>query len=242
MLNDDEHAFISVARQMVRIPRLMRLVRRLLQVPTDEDVRSEVIELVENLLLNRIEVETRISSILESAVHVHPTKSEEIAALVPQSFAFDSVEHLQLCLWDWLSRMLICGLLQSLNTLFPDSPLVDPGFLERDDIQAAECIAMSAQWTKGLDPRLSLVELRHLVPMQISFGAWHRLEKREAMTASAEWHRARKMKDWVFSNTQQTTQKWRCQLNDFQTLELKMEVFAGAPLPPWMGRRKPVKL
>lgn len=212
----------------------------MLENQADEGAKAEALELAETLYFEDLQVDSTITAIMKTALLIVPTTSPDIVPLSTQSFVFGSVQYFTCFILHLAARIFLFGLLQSLNTKFTTSPPFDAEFIVGEEIKAAECVLMSVEWAQGVDPQLPLVALRILLPLQISFGVWHRLEKRAAISNRDEWHRARETKAWIMSKYEEIRRKWGCRPgNDVAMMECKTEAFMGGPLPKWMGGRKP---
>jgi hypothetical protein len=160
--------------------------------------------------------------------------SSTTATLAENAYNFASVPAFTLALRYYLHRVLVCGLLQSLCAL----PLVDLPYdlaeIEREDLIAAQSITRCADF--GLYSPMSspLVALKLIIPLQLGFGGWHRLEKRQISPDTADYYFAVQMKSWHIDVCHEVDHMWYNIPNNYQRLELICEMFAGGPLFTWM--------
>jgi hypothetical protein len=216
---------------LVRISRLVRLTRSFLNCPDDPIVLSETTHLVQNLY--RKDCDPRIRQIIDEVATIVPTRSLDYAALVPESYRFESTQTFKLVIRYYSFRILLCGLLEALCGSISIHERFDVSTMAIKEAQAAQSIAMCADYALNQDPTLHLVALRMVVPLTISFGGWHRVQKRMGMSAK----HARRMKIWCLELRNQLHREWHVPPVTVEIAELSAEAMAGGPLTPYEKRR-----
>jgi hypothetical protein len=76
--------------------------------------------------------------------------------------------------------------------------------------------------------------LRMLIPIQLDFGAWDRLLKRQTSSDTPEYQRAMLMRDASIEIANQIDVVWGSRLPVPWRLSRICEMFAGGPLEEWM--------
>lgn len=207
---------------------------------------------------------------IESAPDLVPSKA----------YRFPSIQLFNLAVRHWLTRVLLCGMIETVHSVyFRDSGCCTPLFpqpfslfalptIQSQDVEAATNIAMclpyafdvfaqrsprapvyQKQASASRDP-LPLLPLRLLLSLQISFGSWHRLEKRlvksisqapsEAGPRNVELLQAQKTKIWVIQHVNHIQSLWNFQHSTYESMERKMEILAGGRYEEWMARKQRV--
>jgi hypothetical protein len=216
----------------------MIMVRSAYQDPTNIDYLRETIKLAE--ILYKTNLEEWVSSVLSECTTLVPTESPESSLYLPQSFKFDSFHILEAINRYWACRIYICGLIQTLSSLtYPTCPFDIPT-IHNVEIQAATNIAMSVQYALKIipPPQPPLGALHTIMPLQTSFGAWHRCENREVENNSPELYiKAVHMKSWASKVSNDTLSMWGWFNMSMENLEQKTEAFVGGKLQPWMGKK-----
>jgi hypothetical protein len=234
----------ALSRHFIRIPQLMRLVRAARIDPTDTGALLSALELASDLANS--DLESRLKPIIVKSVELRPTMSSDIAAVMPKPYHFDSLQRFALLIRYLTFRVYLSGLLQSLQSLSSASActplfsLLSLPTLQTSDLAAATAIAMSLDYTFSIAPSLLLVPLRILMPLQISFGAWHRLERR-CMMLDPEAERAKTAKtakSWAAGMIDSIQRRWKAVPSLYAELEANSEMFAGRPFGEWIGRRR----
>ncbi|KAF2097766.1 hypothetical protein NA57DRAFT_76574 [Rhizodiscina lignyota] len=241
-----EEAIKACIRQVVQIPRLICLVRLLNADPSGDVVREDSVDLAESMYTSDIEL--KIARLMQQSVEEVPTTVPDHKESVPLSFAFESVQVYELLVRYWTARILLCGLIQTLCTVVTVTP---PSFdlyaIQAHELEAANNIAKSMDYATTTCPSFPLIALRILLPLQIAFGAWHRLELR-ALRRSCEFaditgsiksevDEARRRKRWCIEMINNIQEKWNCPLTRYDELEAKTGMFSGGALMPWMKRK-----
>jgi hypothetical protein len=76
--------------------------------------------------------------------------------------------------------------------------------------------------------------LRMLIPIQLGFGAWDRLLKRQTSSDTPEYQHAIRMRDASIEIANQINVVWGNSLTVPWRLNRICEMFAGGPLNEWM--------
>lgn len=227
-----------ITKTLIQLPRLGRLIRESNEKPLDSALAFQACRLAEVLFENEeLETHTWMRTVFESFTTTAPTSNLEWAALVPKSYQFESIGDLMVVVRYCTSRLFLCGLIQTLCASLAIAPPFDLTIIHSRDIEAARTLAMCVQWAQTIDPSLPLVALKMLFPMQISYGAWDRLQEREIDSSSHVWRRAQNMKDWILNVVNDIQIRWAYRLSDHDELEQKVKSFAGGPLCSSRGQR-----
>ncbi|KAH8894826.1 hypothetical protein GQ53DRAFT_762232 [Thozetella sp. PMI_491] len=234
-------AWQYIMRTFIRVPRLVRLVRKAREAPGDVAARERAQLLATELFES--DLEEWVQEITNAgAIMTWPNVRPDIDPYGPECFNFASPRLFILLTTYWMTRIFICGCVQTLCDMAPLSNL-DQMFNQEaaraEDVRAATNIAMCAQYALKTSPILPVVPLRLQMPTLISFGAWHRLETRELMlritgndtpASNAEGAHATSMKLWCVRLSCDISSKWNGVLTGVQDLEEKTESLSGGPL------------
>lgn len=155
----------------------MKLVRALRKDPSDTVMASEATQLAEALYANDLG-----PWVSQTITHnIVPTSSPDLSLLIPESPIFTTYPEFEILNRYCTTRIFLFGLIQSLATLAPLPPALDLGTIITEEMQAATYVAMSSEYAVDSlpRPRTPLGAKVLILPLQISFGAWYRMEKRE---------------------------------------------------------------
>ncbi|KAF2488358.1 hypothetical protein BU16DRAFT_532370 [Lophium mytilinum] len=223
----------AIMQQFVRIPRLMKLVRAYLQDPCNLTLGTEAVDLARKLYLSNLD--TLVSKALLDLTDVVPTTSPDLRDFFPESFEYHSVKILDLLVHYWTCRIFLLGLIQSLC----DTPYFSTAFSLQDVIEEDERVAgyilMSSEFAASVKP-MPTGAVVMILPLQISFGAWYRSERRESYCGE-RWNRAVCMKNWSLDSSNGCLSIWGGRAQSLDELEAKTRTFEGASLEPWMRRK-----
>lgn len=226
-------ATASMITQAIRLPRLARLVRACVEHPNDGALISETVLLAEELYINQ--TCSLIGQTL-GTTRLAPTVTPKVAEQFPESFHhFPSVEVFSLGVRFCAFSVLLSGLLQTLLSLNIPNLQVDRQRVEEQDIEAATAISMALDHALTVKQSLPLITLRMVVPLQISFGAWHRLEKRDPHGEGGE--RGLRMQEWCLHLTNSILNLWNAPSDPLSVRRMKAEAFAGGPMLDGVGRK-----
>jgi len=217
----------------IRLPRLVRLVRQAREAPSDAEPRRAAVQLARELY--RLDHDDTFQDMLaRGIVKVVPSSGEEVL----ESF-LDFTSYCAFCIFInyWGARVLLCGLILSLADISPVMPWIydfDPDLVAAQDVQAAQYLAMSLPFAMRSPTRLPLTALRFVLPLDLSFGAWHRLESRAGGPGATglDAERASMMKRWIQGWLMEMAYKW-CRLRASPTtalefFETKAEIYMGS--------------
>ncbi|KAH8803463.1 hypothetical protein F5884DRAFT_508001 [Xylogone sp. PMI_703] len=230
-------ASLLVMRNMIRLPRLARLIRLHQRDPSDIFSSLEAIELAQTLLED--DSETYILQVLQRHALIKPTSSSDDAWLAPNSWHFDSIPVFELVMRHYTYQVLLCGLIDKLCETEPLAAMqFDTSGEQMKDVQAAHSIAMCAQYAFSLNPGLPLAALRMLAPQQIAFGAWCRLVRRRALEFHGEQlQQAEQAKSWCLDLIHRICRQWKVVPLSALQMEQATIALAGGPFPEFMGPR-----
>ncbi|KAF2100185.1 hypothetical protein NA57DRAFT_73798 [Rhizodiscina lignyota] len=186
-----------------------------------------------------------------------------------QAYRMASIQTYNLCIQYWTTRVWFCGLIQTIHSedlrnhrgrgaLFSQSSSsTDASTLYLDDIDAAVNLIMCIPFALGLldstpgtvcefvfpdeipHQELLLLPLRLVICLQISFGSWHRLEKRlghgpSGILSSAldagiglDVGQVQHIKKWLLKIIIEMQNMWQIRPSVYEELEHKVEMMAG---------------
>jgi hypothetical protein len=203
------------------------------QDPSKLSIATEALELAQELHSSKLEPLLEGTDIIK----LRPTISDDLVDIYPQSFEFTSVHRFEVVIRYLMTRIILTGLIQSLCKMSDITMIFNLSEIQDEEIKTANLIAMSNQYACSLG---SVGMLHILLPMQISFGAWHRLQKRErARGDDMEEYLldlATYMKAWSLRTMNKHSKVWGGS-NHGAELEIKTEAFEGGPLWSWMARK-----
>ncbi|KAF2816019.1 uncharacterized protein BDZ99DRAFT_493930 [Mytilinidion resinicola] len=224
----------AVMQQYVRVPRLMKLVRTYLQDPNNLILRNEAVDLARKLYLSNLD--SLVSTALVDTADLVPTNSPDLREYYPDSFKYHSIKILDLLVHYWTCRVFLLGLIQTLcSTQYFSSSFPLEEIIEEDE-RAAGYILMSSEFAASVKPMPTGAVLM-IMPLQIAFGTWHRSERRQGFYGE-RWNRAVCLKKWSLDSSNEYLSIWGGREQSTDELEAKTRAFEGAPLEPWMRRRK----
>lgn len=195
-----------VVEHLVQLPRAHRLVRSLCR-SHDSTVLLEAITLLRKLYIGACDEFMR--QIIENLCPVVPTRSTQIATLVPQSYHFESTYAYKLLIRYHTFEVLLYGLLEEMHRIYPLD--IDMAVMRHRDVQAANSTAMCIDHALNMYPSMGLLTVRLILPLQFSYYSWQQLEKRSILTpnASSDYQRARAMKSLVLEIENIIGPAWR---------------------------------
>ncbi len=228
-------------RTFIRVPRLVRMVRKAREAPGDDMARAEAQELAMELFES--DLEDWVQEITNSgALMTWPNVRSDIDPYGPECFHFASPRLFILLTTYWMTRVFICGCVQTLCDMEPLESLTKMFNREAaraEELRAATRIAMCAQYALKTSPLLPVVPLRLQMPVLISFAAWHRLETRSLMLRMAgsdtpasnrDGAHAIKMKLWCVRVSRDISSRWNGVLTTVEDLEEKTHSLSGGPM------------
>jgi len=228
------HTYNGLIRQLILIPRLVRLVRSLKVDSGNIDSGMEALQLAEELYL--ISNNELIDKTVRPIVKWMPTKCASLSRYFSESMEFPAIDVFDTAIRYSYSRILINGLCQSLREIFPFSPILEKAPLEEEELRQAEVLAMSVQHAQSLNDPMPLGSFLLGQALLFSYGAWRRLEGTNRVVDDGERHKARFMKEWVRKRANEMISDWDGQEVDKERLETETTALEGGPLMPWMRR------
>ncbi|KAE9364263.1 hypothetical protein N431DRAFT_563618 [Stipitochalara longipes BDJ] len=240
-----QQAWQTMAQSYVAIPRLARLIREFQALPENMEREQEVIDLARRLYDTAIDPNFFSEATSLGQLWMEPTTFGDIADIIPTSYGFKSRKLVALLVMYWMSRLLICGLVDRLISTVPfTSRFFDTNAVEAEDVHIAAEVFKMVQY--GLTPSLDMgsdtvriQRLQVLSLLQMAFGAWYRIENR-ATTAKDEGRkekerkirRASTMKQLCLDLGNQIMNCMQLPLMTMISLQTISEMFAGGPLVP----------
>ena len=105
-----------------------------------------------------------------------------------------------------------------------------------EDVESPLLISMCPEYALYFDKKLPLAALQALIPIQMTYGSWFRLERRS--DKKTDYHRqAIHMRQWVVNVTDRIHAMWKCDATQHWILEGVTDAFTGRPLWEWMHPR-----
>jgi hypothetical protein len=223
-----------VIEHLVQLPRALRLVRSVCQFQNPTGY-LETITLLRNLY--RGACDNFIRQIIENISTVVPTRSPQIATLVPQSYHFKSTYAYKLLVRYHTFQLLLYGLMEEMHRVYPLD--IDMVIMRDQDVHAANSLIMCVDHAFNTYPSMGLLTVRLCVPLQFSYYTWYRLENRSIPTAhgSSDYQRARSMKSLVIDIENIIGPAWRCSHMSSETIEAPREALFGGALTKRLERQ-----
>ena len=238
-----QQAWQTMAQSYVAIPRLTRLIRELQASPNNTNAEQGVVDLAIHLYSTTIDPNFLSKAISLGELWEELTSSAAIIDIAPISYGFKSRKFVGLLSMYWISRLLICGLVDKLLFKVPwASQFFDASVVEAEDAHIAIEVFKMVQY--GFAPELDvdsdtvrIKRLQILSLLQTAFGAWFRIWVRASAVVDEgaeerEWkiQRAHAMKQLCvdFGNTLMGCMQ--LPLMTTSSMEELSEVCAGGPL------------
>lgn len=223
-----DNALQAVQDLYVRIPRLVRLTRSALHRHIDEDATAEAVQVAQTLYASPLETCIRQSLANELSTRL------AISGLVPAvvgsyCFDFETLESYVLATQYYAYRILLCGLIESLCTLNDAKGMFILQDVREADVTAATSVAMFIEYALGSSKPHPVRALRLQLPLQVAFGAWDRLQKRQVTSAGFEYDKAIHMKRWSMEMLGKIDDIWGILRTDRGLKESSCEMAAGGP-------------
>jgi len=243
---------VTVMHIYIQLPRLLYLVRHVVNHPEDKETLISAIGLAEALwLLDPFDL---IEQVFQSSTTVIVTPpGPEIADIVSDSLHFNSIDTALLLSRYWMLELCICGVLEMLLLHFPEqtaeSLLPSVGTIQRKDINAALKLARCVQYSFYACPSLPILPLRMHTTVQMSIGAWRRLYLRteraqkalqrslgpeEDVGLGAQLERALRMEKWVTDEGNRLHAVWNLEPVSPMYLQAAADSMAGGAIPSWL--------
>ena len=237
---------------LIQLPRLVCLVRHILQNPTDIEALDLALSLARSIW--EADPYPMMQRLLETSTARIPTPSPyaaETGGLVDEQLSFDSVQTIMLCTRYWTLRIYLAALLQNLVSTFPiesiTANLPDLTVLEQADIKAGISVAQSLTYCLSFSASLPMLPLRLLGPLYGSVGSWHRMARRLGLaqdlvdpesTSYTNIHeklqKAEMMQKWVVKQINNIHDTWGISHAEEHVITGLIDCMAGGPIPDWV--------
>lgn len=224
-------AVSELDRLYVKLPRLVLLVRAAVQHPCNSDVVADAVRLAEELHTSNgtLTIQRTIGNVMQRA-RIEPTMLSSVP--VPTSLHFNSDPDFVFATRYLIFRTLLAGLIQTICGINPVSNAFDLAAVEAEDVWIGTSILQCVQWAFATDP---LTTLRMLIPLQLGFGVWQRLGKRQISSATAEYEQAKRMQAATLELAKKIDGIWESNTSP-QRIWRICEMFAGGPYYDWMHK------
>jgi hypothetical protein len=229
---------------MVRIPRLVRLVREARADPYDFNAAAEAASLAEELY--QTDLQPVVDNLMAKYSELIPTRDLALATYFPESTHFIG-KTLFVALMRYCScRIIVIGLCRRLVENGLLLPVQSTSTLEEQEYDCAGKIAMAFQYAEELRYPLPMGAYLMMMPMQVAFGSWYRMEQ-DAERAldmeaedSADMRRARYMMNWCKTKGNGMVEAWECEPMSSEMLKARMRIMEGGTLPNDRQKRLPM--
>lgn len=217
-------ASTAINQLISQLPRLSRLVRTAAAEPADQQRIEAARELAHSLWHSSALplIEKRVQEgILPRGPAFKSVSPRDTAFL-----SFTSLNAFVIAMDFWYFQNVTCGLLDHLARLCTIE--VDLDDVHDRDVRAASNIADSSDWVYAQNQFPPLAMLRYVGPLQISWGAWERLDQR-AVDPNSRAH-ARRMRAQILRMSEGLLAAWRLAPRIMEGLDGLCEAFAGGEL------------
>ncbi|KAK4493675.1 hypothetical protein PRZ48_014860 [Zasmidium cellare] len=212
---------------MIQLPRLVCYVRDCTEGLVGLAEAIEVVNLLRDSAEDQCARET-----LATVSWTTTSLSSETKSPTGTVLAFESMDAFFFAKRYYSYRLLIGGLLVTLATIADDKDLLAEA--EYIELDAATSVAECLDFALKPGPTQSLTCLALIAPLELSLGAWDRLQQRETSFApephSLKYRQAVQMKDWCIENLQGICQRWRAGSIPRDRMETMYGAFVGGPL------------
>ena len=226
-------ALSELERLFVKVPHLVLLVREAKQDGCSSDAAVKSVSLAQELYNSSgtLTIERTVSNIMKRTPLISTTLSQ---VPEPTSYDFDSLADFVLATRFFLYRLLLSALIQTICDLKHGDIPFNREEAEAEDIWAARSILRCVEWAFKPESGVQLTMLRMLIPIQLGFGAWHRLAKRQTSSDGPEYLEALRMKAVSIEIANQIDVQWQNRITQAWRLERICDMFAGGELMEWM--------
>ena len=220
---------------IIVIPRLILMVRRLTVVPHDSQQTVETLTFAQSLLNAPSKI------MIERWIKDHSETANSTINPLGSCIEYSDDEVFILAGFYNMSRIIICGIVQRIFDWV--GPALSTQYFDRDkveteDVEAAQKIAMSTDYAfrKTLTPPFKA--MRIFTPLMISYGAWLRLQKRlEGGDPDALKH-AIKMKEFASKCFNRSASFWHLGPYVTDKIEEISEAHAGGNTMPILSHKR----
>ncbi|KAK5166504.1 uncharacterized protein LTR77_008047 [Saxophila tyrrhenica] len=237
-MNGIKDALLALQDLYVRIARLVRLVRAAGQCEArPHDTTLEAFTLAESLHASSAET-CILQALAEEVTSLRPRTAHN--TLLPlcldgEAHDFRSLEGYILATQYWAYRILLCGLLDHLlsNHWPPPANLSNVTLegIRSLQMDAAINVAKSVPYALGLSHAHPVRAVRLRLALQVAYGVWCRLERRQRSQTAPDYDLAVEMKQWTLETLARIDALWGFE-EDIQhdSLERACEAAAGGML------------
>lgn len=222
---DLDTAHVAVAWLLVQIPRLACLVRLTGSDRSKNPAKHAAIAAAYELY--NCSLNSCVENTIDHSSWITKSSNEAIGSPVPRSLEFSSVSAFILAVRFYLFRVFLCGLLQTLNKHHGALPGIDMAAVEAQDVASATTIAMCIQYAMRPGPSMPLTALAIALPLQLSIGAWNRLQRRQQRAGVKSCEQAVEMREWYMYHINYLVRMWRGIIATPERLGALCDMFAG---------------
>ena len=224
---DLDTAHVATAWLLVQIPRLACLVRSSVSDPTNNPVKQTAAAAA--FQLYRSDLASYVEDTIDRFSWTTKSSKDAIGSPVSLVLDFSSVSAFILAVRFHLHRVFLCGLLQTLSTHHGPLLNIDMDTVEAQDVASATAIAMSVQYATEPGQAMPLTALAVVLPLQLSIGAWDRLQRRRQRTDGGVCEQAVEMREWYMCHINRLVWMWRGIVTTPERLGALCDMFAGGP-------------
>lgn len=144
-----------------------------------------------------------------------------------QCFEFDSLIAFAIATRHFASRILTCGLMQTVESLEGGSPNSGVTEAQQEDITSAISLGMCLSYALRPSESMPITALGLVMPLQVAHSAWYRMKKRHSSTNAEEYQRAVRMKDWNMEGIHALENVWCDKHCNHERMDEYAEMVAG---------------
>lgn len=168
----------------------------------------------------------------------HTSPDDRASCPTGVAIDFDSVAALLVAARYFLSRLITCGLIQSLASLHLSHlhiprPLATDA--EQGELSAATSIASCLDFALRPNPAQMLIAVGLIMPLEPCVGTWSRVQRREKACGredSPQCRHASEMQDWCIAQLQILCSRWRAGPIPRDNMEELYDMVVGGPVVP----------
>lgn len=221
---------------LITIPGVVCAVRAALQDPDDRDKMIAASDRAKQLYYSPHA--SWIQKTAEATSRPHTSPSHGTSCPTGRTIDFDSVPALLLAARYFLSRLITCGLLQSLASLpLSHSHIPHPLAIaaERGELSAATSIAECLDYALRPNPAAMLIAVGLIMPLEPCVGTWSRVQRREKARGREDSPKARhasEMQEWCLAQLRVLCSRWRAGKIPRENMEQLYDMVVGGPVVP----------
>lgn len=210
---------------LIKVPRLLSLVRSATEYPANIARRSEASRLIKQWYKST--ANTYIEKTLEEHMWTARNSDGVMRSPTGEYFEFDRLPAFGLAVRHYSYRILMCGLMQAVDSLDTESIDRDAVAAQAEDISAATSLAMCLDYALKPTNAMPMTALGALMPLQAAYAAWYRLEKRQISDDTEDYRLAFKMKDWSLDSIHSLEAVWCDRSSRRERMEEYAEMVSG---------------